>query len=77
MSPQQLKTWAPWLIVAVLGLLWVWLLYVLSGCIVGFQMAYRPLCGAYLPIALLVIPVPIVGILGFIIGKRFGRRNET
>ena len=77
MSLQQLKTWAPWLIVAALCLLWVWLLYVLSGCIVGFQTAYRPLCGAYLPIAILVIPVPIVGTLGFLLGKRFGRREKT
>jgi len=77
MKSRQLKTWVRWVIVAALCLLWIWLLYGLSGCIVGFQMAYRPLCGAYLPIAILVIPAPVVGTLAFILGKRLGSRKKT
>ena len=77
MGSRPLRAWLPWLVVAALCLLWAWLLYVLTGCVVGFQMAYRPLCGAYLPIAILVIPVPVIGTLGFVLGRWFGRREKA
>jgi hypothetical protein len=77
-SKQGLAAWAPWWILLALGPLW--------GLTIFYEDQWR-VCGLHSPfpawmcismtIGMLVIPLLMAGTLGFILGRRFGKRETT
>ena len=75
MRQRQLKALGLWLFMAALGLLWGLSIYVFAeSC--ALHMPLRPWCGGT-TIGIIAIPLIISGMLGFILGKRFGNRQTT
>jgi len=73
---QRLKAWIPWLFVAALTLLWGLSFYLTDrACQLHSSFPFF-LCRLSLP-AVIVAPLLIAGTLGFVLGKRFGRRETT
>ena len=75
-SNKRPVAWLPWLILPVLGgLLWGLSIYV-DPAVCSLHSRFPQWC---LPstIAIIGIPLLMAGMLGFILGKRFGKRETT
>ena len=76
MKPKRwLIAWAPWLTLPVLAALWM------AAMVMNFEAcalhsSSARLCGAT-TLGIIGIPLLIAGILGFVLGRHFGKREAT
>ena len=72
---RRLIAWVPWLTLPVLAALWLTAMFMnLEAC--ALDSSSTRLCGATV-LGIIGIPLLIAGILGFVLGRQFGKREAT